>query len=174
MDKSEEFNLWCDRRIRRYRWEGMVSVPKIVTGGLPSGARDVAVNDLAAQRFGVGPGDHLDMVGYSPAAYEACFTDPSSCVADLALGEVTVSGMIRLPSDLSPEAAGSLDDRAVDGSRPEWAPIVASQFWISGAWVESPAVREDLGAALTDAIGPERIIGRGRRRLPGSQQRGRP
>ena len=54
LDKSDEFNLGViggvaatsDRSVARY---------KIVAGRLPTGDREVTVNDLAAQRFRVGP-----------------------------------------------------------------------------------------------------------------------
>ena len=39
--------------------------------------------------------------------------DAAGCVADVDLGEVTVSGILRYPGDLSPEAVGSLTHRAV-------------------------------------------------------------
>ena len=158
MDKSEEFSLGVvgdpSDTVGR-----SVSVPKILEGRLPLGARDVALNDLAAERLGVRPGDRLDMIGYSPGAYEACLTDPAECVADVDLGEVTISGVLRLPGDISPEAADSLTIELSNELTRSWIPRVASQFWLSGAWVESPEVRADLGEALTNAIGADRIIG---------------
>ncbi|MEP7201283.1 MAG: ABC transporter permease [Ilumatobacteraceae bacterium] len=158
MDKSEEFNLGVVAEVADAA--GLtVGIPKIVAGGLPFGARDIAVNDLAGERLGVGPGDHLEMVGYSPNAYEACSADPAACEPDVDLGEVTVSGIIRLPSDISPEAADSLTIVLSRGLTESWVPLVASQFWISGALVESDAVRAELATALTNAIGPDRING---------------
>jgi hypothetical protein len=158
IDKNEEFNLGVIGDVTDAVGRTAV-IPKIVAGGLPTGARDVAVNDLAAKRFGVGPGDHLDMVGYSPDAYEACSADPSACVADVALGQVTVTGILRLPGDISPEAADSLSIELSQTLTKSWLPLVASELWISGAWVDSPQVRADLGAALTNAIGADRITG---------------
>ena len=158
MDKSEEFNLGVVGDLADAVGRTVV-VPKIVAGALPTGGRDVAVNDLAAKRLGVGPGDHLDMVGYSPDAYQACFSDPSACVADVALGEVTVTGILRLPGDISPEAADSLTIELSQSLAKSWIPVVASQTWLSGAWVDSPDTRAELGAALTNAIGAGRVTG---------------
>ncbi len=158
LDKSDEFNLGViggvaatsDRSVARY---------KIVSGRLPTGDREVAVNDLAAQRFGVGPGDHIHMVGYSSTALEGCSTDPSSCATDLDLGDVQVSGVVRQPSDISPEASDSLSIEASPSLTKSWLGSVATQGWLSGAFVESPSTRAGLGTALTSAIGPDRISG---------------
>lgn len=158
LDKSDEFNLGVigDVAVTSDR---SVALSKIVAGGLPTGARDVALNDLAAQRFGVGPGDRLHMVGYSPAALAACSADPSGCVTDVDLGDVTVSGVLRQPGDISPEASGSLTIEASQRLTTSWLPSVATQGWLSGAFVESPSTRASLGTALTSAIGPDRISG---------------
>jgi FtsX-like permease family len=158
LDKSDEFNLGVIGGVAA-TGDRSVALPKIVAGGLPTGARDVAVNDLAAQRFGVGPGDHLHMVGYTPAAFEACSADPSGCVTDVDLGDVTVSGVLREPSDISPEASGSLTIEASPSLTRSWLPLVATQGWLSGAFVESSSTRASLGNALTNAIGPDRISG---------------
>lgn len=158
LDKSEEFNLGVVGVVGD-TFGRTVVLSKIVAGGLPTGARDVALNDLAAQRFGVGPGDHLEMVGYSPAAFQACSTDPSSCVTDIDLGDVTVTGVLREPSDISPEAADSLSIALSPALTKSWLTSVASQGWLSGAFVESPGARADLGTALTSAIGADRITG---------------
>ncbi|MCU1502493.1 MAG: hypothetical protein JWM12_1847 [Ilumatobacteraceae bacterium] len=136
-----------------------VSIPKIVAGELPSGPRDVAVNVLAAQRLGVGPGDSLHMVGYSPTAYEACSSGSSDCAIDVDLGDVTVSGILRYPDDISPEAGQSLNIELSPALTEAWLPLVASPTWLSGAFVESADTREKLGTALTDAIGPDRVSG---------------
>jgi hypothetical protein len=159
LDKSDEVSLSVIGDLTDTTGTRTVSIPKIVAGELPTGARDIAVNDLAAQRFGVRPGARLDMVGYSPDAYQACSEDPSACTPDVALGEVTVSGILRYPGDLSPEATGSL---AIEVSRAltrSWLPLIAGQQWISGTFVSSPDAREQLGATLTVAIGPDRLDG---------------
>ena len=158
MDKSEEFNLGVIGNLTSTVGLTVV-VPKVIAGGLPVGERDVAVNDLAARRFRVGPGDHLDMVGYSPKAHESCLADPSACVADVALGEVTVTGILRLPGDISPEAADSLTIELSPALTELWIPLVASETWLSGAWVDLPDTRADLGVALTNAIGADRVTG---------------
>lgn len=158
LDKSEEFDLGVIGNLTSTVGRTVV-VPKVIAGGLPMGARDVAVNDLAARRLRVGPGDHLDMVGYSPDAYESCSTDPSACVADVELGEVTVTGILRLPGDISPEAADSLTIQLSPALTELWIPLVASETWLSGAWVDSPDTRADLGVALTNAIGADRVTG---------------
>ena len=158
LDKSEEFDLAVIGNLTSTVGLTVV-VPKVIAGGLPMGARDVAVNDLAARRLRVGPGDHLDMVGYSPDAYESCSTDPSACVADVELGEVTVTGILRLPGDISPEAADSLTIELSPALTELWIPLVASETWLSGAWVDSPDTRADLGVALTNAIGADRVTG---------------
>ncbi|MEY2415394.1 MAG: putative transport system permease protein, partial [Ilumatobacteraceae bacterium] len=158
LDKSDEFNLGVIGGVAATS-DRSVALAKIVAGGLPTGALDVAVNDLAAQRFGVGPGDQLHMVGYTPAALEACSANPSGCVTDVDLGDVTVSGVLREPSDISPEASGSLSIEVSPSLTKSWLPLVATQGWLSGAYVESSSTRASLGAALTTAIGPDRISG---------------
>ena len=158
LDKSDEFNLGVIGGVAATS-DRSVALSKIVAGELPTGPREIAVNDLAAQRFGVGPGDHLRMVGYSPAAFEACSAHPSGCVTDVDLGDVTVSGVLRQPSDISPEASGSLTIEASPNLTASWLPSVATQAWLSGAFVESSSTRASLGAALTSAIGPDRISG---------------
>ena len=158
LDKNDEFNLAVIGDVGD-TIDRTVVFSKIVAGRLPTGARDVAVNDLAAQRFGVGPGDHLQMVGYSPHALEACSSNPSACVTDLDLGDVTVTGILRAPSDISPESADSLSIGLSPALTNSWLASVAGQLWLSGAFVESPTTRAELGAALTSAIGPDRFTG---------------
>jgi hypothetical protein len=158
LDKNDEFNLAVVGDVGD-TIDRTVMFSKIVAGRLPTGERDIAVNDLAAQRFGVGPGDHLQMVGYSSHALEACSTDPSACVADLDLGDVTVTGILRSPSDISPEAGGSLSIGLSRALTKSWLALVADQLWLSGAFVESSTARADLGTALTTAIGPDRFTG---------------
>ena len=158
LDKNDEFNLAVIGDVGD-TIDRTVVFSKIVAGRLPTGARDVAVNDLAAQRFGVGPGDHLQMVGYSPHALEACSSDPSACVTDLDLGDVTVTGILRAPSDISPESADSLSIGLSRALTKSWLASVADQLWLSGAFVESSTTRADLGTALTSAIGPDRFTG---------------
>lgn len=158
LDKSEEFNLTVVGNVGN-TIDRTVMLSKVVAGGLPTGARDVAVNDLAAQRFGVRTGGHLQMVGYSPEALQACSTDPSACVTDIDLGDVTVTGILRVPSDISPEAAGSLAIGLSPALTKSWLASVASESWLSGAFVESPGARADIASKLTTAIGTERISG---------------
>ncbi|MEY2522533.1 MAG: putative transport system permease protein, partial [Ilumatobacteraceae bacterium] len=158
LDKNDEFNLGVIGGVAATS-DRSVALSKVVAGELPTGVRDIAVNDLAAQRFDVGPGDHLHMVGYTPAALEACSADPSGCVTDVDLGDVTVSGVLRAPSDLSPEASGSLTIEASPSLTTSWLRSVATQGWLSGAFVESSSKRASLGTALTSAIGPDRISG---------------
>jgi|GEM_PF-4405381 len=158
LDKNDEFNLTVVGDVG-HTIDQTVLFSKVVAGRLPTGPRDVAVNDLAAQRFNVGPGDHLQMVGYSSHAQEACSSDPSGCVADLDLGDVTVTGILRTPADISPEVGGSLSMGLSGDLTKSWLASVASQFWLAGAFVESSTTRADLGAALTSSIGPDRLTG---------------
>jgi hypothetical protein len=158
IDKNEEFSLGVIGDVTDTNGRE-ASVPKVVAGRVPTGAREVALNDLAAKRFGVGAGGSLAMVGYSATAFEACSTDPTSCTTDVDLGVVSVAGILRFPGDISPEVSDSLSIALSPTLTKSWVPIVASQQWLAGAFVESSAVREQLGAAITDAIGPERISG---------------
>src|SRR4051812_33682607 len=158
IDKSEEFNLGVIGDFTEVN-RRLASIPKIVAGNVPTGGREVAVNDLAAKRFGVGPGDHLAMVGYSGAAFAACSTDPSQCKTDAELGDVIVSGILRVPGDISPEVSDSLNIALSPALTKSWIPRLAAQQWLAGAFVESPTVRDKLGAGLTDAIGADRITG---------------
>lgn len=158
VDKNEEFSLGVVGPVT-YSVDRAVEIPKVVAGRQAIGPREIAVNDLAAQRLAVDPGDHLEMVGYSPAAYEGCSNHPEACVADVELGDVTVSGIVRYPSDISPEAADALTIELSPELARSWIPLVASQFWLSGAFVESAAARTDLGVALIGAIGPDRVTG---------------
>jgi MacB-like periplasmic core domain/FtsX-like permease family len=159
LDKSDEVSLSVVGDLTDTTAPRTVAMPKVVAGELPTGARDIAVNELAAKQFGVGRGDHLDMVGYSPAAYETCWSDPSGCAPDVVLGEVTVSGILRYPGDLSPEAAGALGIELSRALTRSWVPLLAGQQWISGTYESSPDAREQLGTMLTDAIGSDRING---------------
>jgi putative ABC transport system permease protein len=136
-----------------------VGVPKIVAGGLPDGPRDVALNEVAASTLGVTPGDTLDMVGYSPARFELCSTDPSQCQTDVDLGKVDVVGILRLPDDISPESYGSLSIELSPALTRSWLPLVATSGWITGAHVDDSEARRALGVALTDAIGADRVNG---------------
>ncbi len=136
-----------------------VGVPKIVAGGLPDGARDVALNEVAANELGVGPGDTLDMVGYSPARLELCSSDPFQCETDVDLGEVQIAGILRLPDDISPESYGSLSIELSPALTRSWLPLVATSGWITGAHVDDSEARRALGVALTDAIGADRVNG---------------
>ncbi|HEY0520162.1 MAG TPA: hypothetical protein VGC84_11775, partial [Ilumatobacteraceae bacterium] len=158
MGKNEEFNLGTIGDLTEIK-NRTVSIPKIVAGRLPSGQRDVALNDLAAKRLGVGPGDHLAMVGYSPAAFAGCSSDPSNCATDLNLGDVSVVGILRFPSDISPEVSDSMSIGLSPALTRSWIPSVANQGWIAGAYIDSATLRDRVGTALTDAIGPDRISG---------------
>ena len=133
--------------------ERLASIPKIVAGTVPTGARDVALNDVAAKRFGVGPGDTLAMAGYSAAAFEACSTDPSGCTTDVDLGDVTVAGVLRFPGDISPEVSDSLSIVLSPTLTSSWVSLVAGQQWLAGAFVESQAAHDRLGAAVTGESG---------------------
>lgn len=138
---------------------GELLVPKIVSGALPVGPRDVAVNEVAAHDLGVGPGDRFAMLGYSQAMFEACASGAPACAPDVDLGEVTVTGVLRSPEDITPELSGSLTiDPSLALTR-DWVSRVAAQQWYSGALVADTGERAQLLADLTAAIGAGRVTG---------------
>ncbi|HSB86224.1 MAG TPA: FtsX-like permease family protein [Ilumatobacteraceae bacterium] len=132
---------------------------RVIEGSLPTGERDVGVNDLAAAELDVQPGDRLTMTGYSPGALEACETGSGECGADVDLGDVTVSGILRAPEDVSPESFGAMTVQLSAPLTQSWVDRVAAQMWLAGARVDAPADRAELQATLTDAIGADRVSG---------------
>lgn len=133
--------------------------PKIIDGAVPTGNDEIAINDAAATEFGVGSGDQLHMRGYSPPMQEACFSGAGECVADVDLGAVTVSGILRRPEDVSPESFGALNMQLSVPLTMSWLPLVGTQVWIAAARVDSAERRATLDTTLTEAIGATRLTG---------------
>ncbi len=133
--------------------------PKIIDGAVPTGNDEIAINDAAATEFGVGSGDQLHMRGYSPPMQEACFSGAGECVADVDLGAVTVSGILRRPEDVSPESFGALNMQLSVPLTMSWLPLVGTQVWIAAARVDSAEMRAALDTTLTEAIGATRLTG---------------
>lgn len=143
-----------DDAIGRTLW-----LPKIVSGERAGGPDSVNVNEVVADALGLHTGDRMAMVGYSPKAYEDCAAGGRACAPDVDLGEVTISGIVRRPDDISPDSFGAMTIELAPELTARWSTLLAPNIWITGAWVDNEVDRDALGAAITAAIGPERVEG---------------
>ncbi len=77
--------------------------PRLVSGTYPSGPDEIAMTEGAAQ-LGFEVGERVDMVLLTPAGLESCIVG-GECLPEAA-GTVTITAIIRGPSDLAPDAFG--------------------------------------------------------------------
>ena len=77
--------------------------PRLVSGTYPSGPDEIAMSERAAE-LGFEVGQRVDMVLLTPAGLESCIVG-GECLPETA-GTVTITAIIRGPSDLAPDAFG--------------------------------------------------------------------
>jgi predicted lysophospholipase L1 biosynthesis ABC-type transport system permease subunit len=136
-----------------------LSVPKVVSGRLPMGEREIAINEVAANNLDLGVGDPFAMVGYSPEMAQQCHDPTLVCNADVELGDATVTAVLRRIDDITPDLTGRMSFELSPAFTMDVLPRLATTAWIAGARVDDAAQRAQLAIDLTEAIGADRVSG---------------
>ena len=133
--------------------------PHHLDGRLPSPdhPEEVVVNELVARELDVGPGDRIDLVGPTPAAFgciEALECDGELLNEPL---EVVVSGVMLRPSDLDPDAFNGALVHAGPGMLDLAPPDYVRAVTVVDAKLAAGPAGIDSFAAAVEARFPERF-----------------
>ncbi|MGH9273834.1 MAG: hypothetical protein ACRDZU_04225, partial [Acidimicrobiales bacterium] len=133
--------------------------PQHLKGRMPSPEHpeEVVVNELVADQLDLRPGDHFDVVGPGPAAFECA--EEGRCAGELMNDpvEVVVSGVMRLAGDLDPDAFNGALMYAGPGMNDLMPPEYARPVTVVQAKLDDGRAGADAFAAEVERRFPERF-----------------
>jgi hypothetical protein len=127
---------------------GGARTPLVLAGVVPSGPREVALDESTAHRLSIAVGDEFDIQGLD---WRRCDIDGDAACDPIALGSVRLTGIVRTDQDIVADPEDWLLLLASDSFLDDAAADPTTMGWITSVW---PAKGADPDA-LVAAYAPE-------------------